>query len=485
MKNNVFLRLATIKDTKDIFELSNDQMVRQNSINKSKISWDDHVVWFTKKLANLACSYYVVTNQDTDFIGQVRIDSNEKNIISLSISPQFRGQGYATKVIKMATIASNEKKIYAYVMQNNQSSLRAFLNAGYVVLGSIDINGDSYLECVFYNKVFIIAEMSANHCGDLDLAKKIILKAKECGADAVKIQTYTADTITIDCKSDMFKISGGTLWDNKYLYDLYKEAYTPWEWQTELKRFADSVGITLFSSPFDKTAVDFLESIDCPIYKIASFEAIDIPLIKYAASKGKPMIISTGICTEEEIQDAIDACKSQGNTDITLLKCTSAYPARPEDMNLLTIPDMIAKFGHQGVKIGLSDHTMEIETVVAGVALGARVIEKHFTLDRTLGGADAEFSLNPEELTAAVQAIRKTEKLLGAIDYSVNEKNRRFARSLFVVKDIKKGELITEENIRSIRPSCGLHPKYYEEIIGKTATSDLSFGKPIEKGDYL
>ena len=332
---------------------------------------------------------------------------------------------------------------------------------------------------------FIIAEMSANHCGDLDLAKKIILKAKECGADAVKIQTYTADTITIDCKSDMFKISGGTLWDNKYLYDLYKEAYTPWEWQTELKRFADSVGITLFSSPFDKTAVDFLESIDCPIYKIASFEAIDIPLIKYAASKGKPMIISTGICTEEEIQDAIDACKSQGNTDITLLKCTSAYPARPEDMNLLTIPDMIAKFGHQGVKIGLSDHTMEIETVVAGVALGARVIEKHFTLDRTLGGADAEFSLNPEELTAAVQAIRKTEKLLGAIDYSVNEKNRRFARSLFVVKDIKKGELITEENIRSIRPSCGLHPKYYEEIIGKTATSDLSFGKPIEKGDYL
>ena len=295
------------------------------------------------------------------------------------------------------------------------------------------------------------------------------------------MQTYTADTLTIDCKTDTFKVKGGTLWDDKYLYDLYKEAYTPWEWQKELKEYADNIGIELFSTPFDNTAVDFLESIGVQKYKIAAFEAIDFPLIKYTASKGKPMIISTGVSTFEDIQGAIDTCKSVGNNDITILKCTSAYPAKLEDMNLVTIRDMYKKFAPQGVKIGLSDHTMNIETVVAAVALGATVIEKHFTLDRALGGADAAFSLNPDELKATVDAIRNTEKLMGKVSYEVNPKNRIFARSLFAVKDIKKGEKFTSENIRSIRPGCGLHPKFYEEIIGKTAKCDIKFGTPFKQ----
>ena len=333
------------------------------------------------------------------------------------------------------------------------------------------------------NKVFIIAEMSANHCGDFEVAKKIIDAAKECGADAIKLQTFNADVSTIDCKNDYFKLDSGTLWDGKYLYELYQETTMPWEWQPLLKEYADKVGITLFSTTTSKQGTDFLESFNNPIYKITSFEAIDIPLLKYVASKGKPMIVSTGICTEEEIQEIIDTCKQAGNNDITLLKCRSAYPAKIEDMNLLTIPDMIQKYGSQGVKLGLSDHTMNIETCIAGVALGARVIEKHFTIDRALGGADANFSLNPNELKELVTAIRNTEKLLGKIDYSFNEKNRAFARSLFVVKDIKKGEKLTPENVRSIRPGYGLHPRCYDEIIGKTAINDLEFGTPLKMED--
>ncbi len=328
-------------------------------------------------------------------------------------------------------------------------------------------------------KTYIIAEMSANHCGDIALAKKIIQSAKDCGVDALKIQTYTADTLTIDCKNDDFLVKGGTLWDNKYLHELYQEAYTPWEWQKELKEFADSIGIELFSTPFDNTAVDFLESIGVQKYKIASFEAIDYPLIKYAASKMKPMIISTGISSFEEVQEAVAACKAVGNNDITLLKCTSAYPAKLEDMNIITIKDMIERFAFQGIKIGLSDHSMSNETCVAAVALGATVIEKHFTLDRNLGGADSTFSLNPDELTLLVQAIRNTEKVLGKVDYTVNENNRKLARSLYVVKDIKKDEVLTAENIRSIRPSYGLHPRHYEEVLGKKASRDLETGTAL------
>ncbi len=319
--------------------------------------------------------------------------------------------------------------------------------------------------------------MSANHCGDIKLAKEIIKTAKEIGADAVKVQTYTADTLTIDCDRSEFKISNpNSLWYGETLYALYQKAHTPWEWQKELKEYADRIGIELFSSPFDTTAVDFLETLNVNYYKIASFEAIDIPLIDYTASKGKPMIISTGICSKEEIHEAVDACRKAGNNDITLLKCTSSYPAQLEDMNILTIHDMIQEFG---VRVGLSDHSMNIEPVVAAVALGAKVIEKHFTLDRALGGADAGFSLNTQEFKEMVQAVRNTEKVLGKISYEVNPTERKGARSLYAVKDIKRGETFTEENIRSIRPSDGLHPRYYKEILGKKAKQDIKFGTPL------
>lgn len=327
-------------------------------------------------------------------------------------------------------------------------------------------------------RVFIIAEMSANHCGDFELAKKIISAAKDAGADAVKIQTYTADTITIDCKRDEFLIRGG-LWDGRYLYELYQKASTPWEWQPKLKEYADSIGIPLFSTPFDYTAVDFLEKMNVPMYKIASFEAFDYPLIKYAAKHGKPMIISTGVSTLEEMQGAIDACKAVGNNDITLLKCTSAYPAKIEDMNLLTIKDMIERFGSQGVKIGLSDHSMSIEPVVAAITLGARVIEKHFTIDRALGGEDSGFSLNKDEFAAMVRAVRNTEAALGKVDYAVDADSRKFGRSLYAVKDIKAGEKFTAENIRSIRPANGLHPSLYDKIIGQRSCRTISFGAPL------
>ena len=328
--------------------------------------------------------------------------------------------------------------------------------------------------------LFIIAEMSANHCGDIELAKKIIAAAKDAGADAVKIQTYTADTMTIDCKRDEFKIKGG-LWDGRYLYELYKSASTPWEWQPKLKSFADEIGITFFSTPFDKLAVDFLEQMSVPMYKIASFEAFDYPLIRYAAKCGKPMIISVGVSTLEEIQGAIDACKEVGNNDITILKCTSSYPAKLEDMNLATIRDMIDRYGPQGVKVGLSDHSMSIIPPITAVALGARVIEKHFTLDRALGGEDSGFSLNAGEFAAMVKAVRETEKALGCVSYDISQDNRKFTRSLYAVKDIVTGEKFGNDNVRSIRPSNGLHPKYLPSVLGKRALRDISFGSPLKE----
>lgn len=475
MDQEFIIRLATTEDVKNVFELSNDDIVRANSINQQKINWEEHVRWFAGRIKDINNPFYIVEDKNQNFIAQVRIDKKDENVISVSLTKEFRGKNLSSKIIELCSKKSKCNEIYAYIKKENPASQKAFEKAGFVFVSYVE----NLLKYKYVNSgVYIIAEMSANHCGDKNLAKKIIKTAKEIGADAVKVQTYTADTITIDCNNEEFQIKGG-LWNGENLYSLYQKAYTPWEWQGELKEYADSIGIDFFSTPFDYTAVDFLESINVPLYKIASFEAFDYPLIKYAASKGKPMIISVGISSLEEIQGTIDTCKSVGNNDITILKCTSAYPAKPEDMNLVTIKDMIERFSPQGVKIGLSDHSMSIIPPITAVALGAKVIEKHLTLDRSLGGADSGFSLNPDEFKEMIEAVRNTEKTLGKIDYTINEKNRKFARSLYVVKDIKKGEIFTSENIRSIRPSNGLHPKYYEEILGKTANCDIKFGTPL------
>jgi pseudaminic acid synthase len=329
---------------------------------------------------------------------------------------------------------------------------------------------------------FMIAEMSANHHQNFNEAVEIIRVAKQCGADAVKLQTYTPDTLTLDCHSECFGIEEKP-WKGKTLYNLYAEAYTPWEWQPELKKVADEVGIILFSTPFDTTSVDFLEEhVNVPAYKIASFEIVDIPLIEYVARKGKPIIMSTGIASLEEIKEAVEAARKAGAGDIALLKCTSAYPALPEEMNLRTIPHLAETFK---VVAGLSDHTLGIAVPVAAAAIGASVIEKHFTLSRNSGGSDASFSLEPDEFREMVEAIRTVEKAMGEVCYGLaprEEKNKIFRRSLFIVKDIMEGEILTEDHVRSIRPGCGLHPRFLKDIIGKKAKRDLKKGTPIQWG---
>jgi pseudaminic acid synthase len=330
------------------------------------------------------------------------------------------------------------------------------------------------------NSVYIIAELSANHNQDFNQAVMLLHAAKEAGADAVKIQTYTPDTMTIDCDNEYFRIGKGTIWEGKNLYALYKEAYTPWEWQPDLKKIANDLGMDFFSTPFDFSSVDFLESLDVLAYKVASFEIVDIPLIQKIAQTGKPVILSTGMASLAEIEEAVDAIRNEGNEQIALLKCTSAYPAHPEDMNLLTIPDMAEKFK---VPVGLSDHTLGITIPIAAVALGARVVEKHFTMSRKITGPDSSFSLEPLEFKTLVDSIREIEKALGRVNYTVTEhekSSRVFRRSLFAVEDIADGELFTEQNIRSIRPMYGLPPKHLPEILGKRAKGRICKGTPLK-----
>lgn len=328
-------------------------------------------------------------------------------------------------------------------------------------------------------EVFIIAELSANHNQNLQIALDTVKAARDTGADCIKLQHYKPDTITFRSKKDYFKIKQGTIWDGKTLYDLYEEAFMPWEWTEKIMKTAEECGLICFSSPFDFTAVDYLEKFNVPAYKIASFEITDIPLIQYVASKGKPVIISTGIAEEEDIQLAVEACHKEGNKKIALLKCTSSYPAPLEGMNLSTIPDIVSRFGTIS---GLSDHSLGIAVPVAAVALGAKIIEKHFILDKTVGGPDASFSLEPAEFKKMVDAVRDIEKALGKVNYTLTEKekkSREFSRSLFIVKNIKKGEEFTEENVKSIRPGYGLHPKHYSEILGKKASEDIEEGTPL------
>ena len=326
---------------------------------------------------------------------------------------------------------------------------------------------------------YVIAEMSANHGQSFDKAVEIVHAAKDAGADAVKLQTYTPDTITIASDREEFRVRGGTIWDGRNLHDLYGEAYTPWDWQPKLKKVAEALGMDLFSSAFDFTAVDFLEEMGVPAHKVASFELVDIPLIQKMARTGKPLILSTGMATVEEIEEALQSAREAGATQIALLKCTSAYPAPVEEMNLRTIPEMARRFG---VPVGLSDHTMGIAAPVAAVALGACIVEKHLTLSRSTPGPDSAFSLEPQEFKAMVDAVRTAEKALGEVRFGLSgkeEASRAFRRSLFVVQDVKKGEAFTVANVRSIRPGHGLHPRYLTEVLGKCAARDAERGTPL------
>lgn len=329
---------------------------------------------------------------------------------------------------------------------------------------------------------YIIAELSANHNGKLETALKIIEEAKRAGADAVKLQTYTADTITLDCDTEDFQIHGG-LWDGKSLYELYQEAHMPWAWHEPLFEHARKLGITIFSSPFDNTAVDLLEDLNAPAYKIASFEAIDLPLIKYVASTGKPMIISTGMADAEEIHEAIEAARDGGCKELAILHCVSGYPAPAEDYNLRTIPDMIQRFG---LVTGLSDHTLDNTTAIASVALGASIIEKHFTLDRSGGGPDDSFSLEPQDLAALCRDSKTAWAALGKVDYGHKSSelgNIKFRRSLYVIKPVKAGQVISADVVRSVRPGYGIPPKYQHEVIGKLARRDLFYGASLQWDD--
>lgn len=327
--------------------------------------------------------------------------------------------------------------------------------------------------------VYVVAEMSANHHHDFDRAVRILHAAKEAGADAVKLQTYTPDTLTIDCDNEHFRVGEGTIWEGYNLYKLYGEAYTPWDWQPRLKEMADDIGLDIFSTPFDHTAVDFLEELGMPAYKIASFEVVDLPLLRRIAGTGKPIIMSTGMAGLAEIEEAVRTIRGAGGEQLALLKCTSAYPADPADMNLHTIPHLAGAFG---VPVGLSDHTLGIAVPVAAVAVGACIVEKHFTLSRDEPGPDSAFSLEPEEFRQMVEAVRVAEKALGEVSYDMTareEASRVFRRSLFVVKDVKAGEEFTAENVRSIRPGYGLHTRHLDEVLGRRAACDVERGTPL------
>ena len=327
--------------------------------------------------------------------------------------------------------------------------------------------------------VYMIAEMSGNHAGSIERAKEIIRAAKDAGADCIKIQTYTPDTLTIDCDNEYFRVGAGT-WDGENLYKLYGKAYTPWEWQAELFEEAKRVGIDFFSTPFDKTSVDFLEELGVEFYKIASFEIVDLPLLAYVASKGKPMIVSTGMATKEEIEEAVTTIRENGCNDLVLLRCASAYPAITDEMNLRTMQDMAEEFG---VSVGLSDHSMGSVGAIAAVALGGRVIEKHFCISREIENPDSSFSMEPAEYAQMVREIRQVETALGRVSYGPTEQEKDstvFRRSIFCIKDIAKGEKITEENIRIIRPGYGLKPKYMGELLGKVAAVDIARGTPMQ-----
>ena len=488
---------STLEEQKEIRIWRNKEDIRKYMFNNEIISEEEHLKWLEslKRAINKEVFYVIYNNVK---IGIASIDKISEEIYEFGyylndLVPKGKGIGKKVFYYFYLFLFHNYKKlneIRCEVLNNNLASLNLlfFLGMTKIEERQISINEQIFNsvslsitreEWDMKRKVFIVAEISANHGHDINIVKETIKVAKECGADAVKIQTYTPDTLTLNCNNEYFQIKDGTIWDGKILYNLYKEAYTPWEWHKEIFDYAKELNICLFSTPFDKTAVDLLESLGNPIYKIASFEINDIPLIEYAASKKKPMIISTGVATEEEIKDVIETCKKVGNDDITLLQCTSQYPAKLEDANLVMIEDLAKRFS---VKSGLSDHTIGYLVATTAVAMGAKVVEKHFILDKSIGGPDSSFSMLPSEFKEMVDNIRNVEKMIGKVSYEISEKKKaslKFKRSLFISKDIKKGEVITENNIKSVRPSNGISPKFYYEVLGKKVNRDLEFGTPL------
>ena len=493
-------------DGKLIMNWRNDPITLVNSFRVLKFEWNEFKEIFYNKYFNnyIPPLFAMYNNEKIAFIGAMDVDI-ETIEISINIDPNFRGKKLSVLILKEALNYiklhhTNIKTINAEIKYFNQASIQCFRKSNFH-FQEIKIKNNENIHLYQYkfqenNKhsifninnrkigkeysTYIIAELSCNHNQNIQLAYKLIDAAAEAGADAVKLQTYTADTMTLNSDKSIFKdCLKGTLWEGKTLYELYSKAYTPWEWHEELKKHANLKGLDLFSSPFDVSAVEFLESLDMPAYKIASFEITDHVLIKKIAQTGKPVIISSGMASLNELNDAITILRENGCTQIAMLKCTSAYPAKPEDANLNTIKHMMDTFNVVG---GLSDHTLGIEVPIASVVLGGRIIEKHFKLTEKSDSEDDAFSLTPSEFKQMVDSVRKVEKTLGIIKYAgVNSesKSKKFRRSLFVVKDIKEGELFTEENIKSIRPANGLHTKYYEEILGKKASQNIELGTPL------
>lgn len=487
------------KNAKLLMEWRNDEITREMSFNQDLKMWDIFKnEFYNNYFNNTIHPLFAVLNDDKIGLVSFVDDKDTKElIININISPEHRGKKLGSIIIKNAIdyIKNNYKlnhNIIAHIKDKNIPSIKTFEKVGFKFQEKYIKNNETILKYKYImqslkignsiisneSPTYIIAELSANHNQKLENAIQLIKEASKCGANAIKLQTYTPETITLNCKKDYFQIKG-TLWNNQYLYDLYDKAYTPWEWHKELKEEANKLGMDLFSSPFDVTAIDYLELLDFPAYKIASCEITDHILIKRIAQTGKPVIISSGMASKEELKEAVDLLKQNGCNQICMLKCTSAYPAKPEDANLITMKDMAESFN---VISGLSDHTLGIEVPVTSVALGAKVIEKHFTLSRDSGSPDDAFSLTPEEFKLMVDSIRIAEKSIGKITYGgvkSEDDCKNFRRSLFVCKDIKKGETFTKENIKSIRPGNGLHTKYYDEIIGKTAKNDIEFGEPL------
>ncbi|WP_319475402.1 pseudaminic acid synthase [Marispirochaeta aestuarii] len=483
MKYSIPYQYLGAEESMKVLEWRNADTVRCWMKDPSVISFESHND-FIKSLQQRDNTFYFLVRDDDIELGTINITRRDSKTVEggLLKNPSLHYQVGPQLIdsLEREAVKRGYSSVILEVQNSNKRAIGLYERMGYIKQGVS--NDYSIFRKDNLYKCLMVAELSANHGRSLETAIKMINTAAKVGADAVKIQTYTADTITIDNSNENFRINKGTLWDGRTLYDLYEEAYTPWEWHDELRNQAESLGLIFFSSPFDKTAVDFLEKKNVPCYKIASFEITDIPLIEYVASKGKPVIISTGIADAGDIQLAVDTCRKAGNNDITLLQCTSSYPAPVEEANLRMIPNIAETFG---VKAGLSDHTMGSAVSVAAVALGAVMIEKHFILDRKMGGPDAAFSMEPDEFKRMVDDIRIVEKAMGKVDYSLTERkknSRKFCRSLFAVQDIPAGGIITEQNVRSIRPGDGMHPKYLNTILGKTAVRDIKRAEPIDFG---